>query len=92
MIQTAENVAAENNIGRDIQDEVAYRRYEQYEEALAAWTKALPSGQPAFDPPSPRLAWGEALVPPARPQGCPCALLMRPLPARGAPVNGGSCL
>ena len=35
MIQTAENVAAENNIGREIQDEVAMRRFEQYQDALA---------------------------------------------------------
>ncbi len=35
MIETAENVAKANNIGRDEQDEVTQRRYEQYAEALA---------------------------------------------------------
>ncbi len=35
MIQTAENVAKANNIGRDEQDEVAQRRYDQYKTALA---------------------------------------------------------
>ena len=35
MIKTAENVAAENGIGREIQDEVALRRFEQYQDALA---------------------------------------------------------
>lgn len=35
MIQTAENVAAENNIEKEIQDKTAARRYEQYEMALA---------------------------------------------------------
>lgn len=35
MIQTAENVAKENNISREEQDEVAQRRYEQYQAALA---------------------------------------------------------
>ena len=35
MIQTAENVAAENGVERKIQDEVGFRRYQQYEKALA---------------------------------------------------------
>ena len=35
MIQTAENVAKANDIGREEQDEVAQRRYEQYQAALA---------------------------------------------------------
>lgn len=35
MIQTAENVAKEHNITRDEQDEVAQRRFEQYQMALA---------------------------------------------------------
>ncbi len=34
MIQTAENVAAENGIGREIQDQTAARRYDQYLMAL----------------------------------------------------------
>ncbi|MCP4583831.1 MAG: thiolase family protein [candidate division Zixibacteria bacterium] len=35
MTQTAENVAKANDIGRDEQDEVAQRRFEQYQNALA---------------------------------------------------------
>lgn len=35
MIQTAENVAKAHNIGRDEQDDVAQRRYEQYQAALS---------------------------------------------------------
>ena len=35
MIQTAENVAAEQNISREEQDDLTLRRYEQYADALA---------------------------------------------------------
>ena len=35
MVQTAENVAAEAGVGREEQDDVAFRRFEQYQEALA---------------------------------------------------------
>jgi acetyl-CoA acetyltransferase family protein len=35
MLQTAENVAAEHGVTREQQDQVAVRRYEQYQDALA---------------------------------------------------------